>query len=202
MTETTNLFSDPAPDDGLTHDAPSGPAGGDSAAGSSPGQSGAVRSWADGQHAGGARGANGAGPLPTMLLPELQRLAQSLGITGTGRMRKGQLIAAIEERRQLPGSLAGPGEQREVNGNSVKRSVPAGAGTNRPLEQDAMESEGSGQLSMVSEDTAGFGGDRPAPGASAESAAPAMTDARTVPHPRPRWSAAQPTAPARPPAAR
>ena len=35
-----------------------------------------------------------------MLLPELQRVAQSMGITGTARMRKGQLIAAIEERRQ------------------------------------------------------------------------------------------------------
>ncbi len=34
-----------------------------------------------------------------MLLPELQRVAQSMGITGTARMRKGQLIAAIEERR-------------------------------------------------------------------------------------------------------
>ncbi|HUJ04525.1 MAG TPA: transcription termination factor Rho [Streptosporangiaceae bacterium] len=193
MTETTNLFSDPVPDDGVTHDAPSGPGGGDSAAGSSPAQSGAVRSWADGQDAGDSRGASGTGPLPTMLLPELQRLAQSLGITGTGRMRKGQLIAAIEERRQPPGGKAGgagvagaaaadavvpgAGTGREVNGNSVKRSVPAGAGTNRPFEQDAMESEGSGQLSMVSEYTAGLGGDQPASGTSAESAAPAVTGA-------------------------
>jgi transcription termination factor Rho len=35
-----------------------------------------------------------------MLLPELQRVAQSMGITGIARMRKGQLIAAIEERQQ------------------------------------------------------------------------------------------------------
>ena len=34
-----------------------------------------------------------------MKLPDLQRLAQSLGLAGTARMRKGQLIAAIEERR-------------------------------------------------------------------------------------------------------
>lgn len=34
-----------------------------------------------------------------MLLPELQSLAGSLGITGTGRMRKGDLIAAIQERQ-------------------------------------------------------------------------------------------------------
>ena len=34
-----------------------------------------------------------------MLLPELQRLAQSLGMTGTGRMRKGELVAAIQQRQ-------------------------------------------------------------------------------------------------------
>jgi len=120
-----------------------------------------------------------------MLLPELQRMAQSLGITGTGRMRKGQIIAAIEERQQSSNSagagrnaqdaspaVAGTGQrpagqklddqkpseqtQSEVNGNSVKRDTPAGAGANRPFEQDAMESEGSGQLSMVSEFTSGL----------------------------------------------
>ena len=44
-----------------------------------------------------------------MLLPELQRLAQSMGIQGTGRMRKGQVIAAIEER-QRGGEAAQSGE--------------------------------------------------------------------------------------------
>lgn len=37
--------------------------------------------------------------LAAMLLPELQSLAASLGITGTGRMRKGELISAIQERQ-------------------------------------------------------------------------------------------------------
>jgi transcription termination factor Rho len=99
-----------------------------------------------------------------MLLPELQRMAQSLGITGTGRMRKGQVIAAIEERQQNTNSAGAAGEpkrpaaqnQREANGNSVKRDAPAGAGANRPFERDAMESEGSGQLSMVSGFTSGL----------------------------------------------
>ena len=31
-----------------------------------------------------------------MLLPELQSMAASLGISGTGRMRKGELIAAMQ----------------------------------------------------------------------------------------------------------
>ncbi|WP_238441364.1 Rho termination factor N-terminal domain-containing protein, partial [Frankia sp. AgW1.1] len=34
--------------------------------------------------------------LQAMLLPELQSMASSLGIQGTGRLRKGQLIAAIQ----------------------------------------------------------------------------------------------------------
>ncbi|HEX9033587.1 MAG TPA: transcription termination factor Rho [Streptosporangiaceae bacterium] len=160
MTETTNLFHDSSPTDDET-----ALGGGPSAAGgSSAEQTGAVRSWADSPDAGDSPGRR----LPTMLLPELQRLAQSLGIAGTGRMRKGQLIAAIEERqRPAPAvadaatSVAAPrsagGHQSEVNGNSVKRSAPAGAGANRPFEQDAMESEESGQLSMVSEYTGGVG---------------------------------------------
>ena len=34
-----------------------------------------------------------------MLLPELQRLATELGIPGTGKMRKSDLVAAISERQ-------------------------------------------------------------------------------------------------------
>ncbi len=183
MTETTNLFSDPAHDDPVVLDPAKDAGEGTVAAGSSPEQNSAVRSWPSGQDADESRGAGAHEPLPAMLLPELQRLAQSLGITGTGRMRKGQIIAAIEERQRGgavadggPGAnsataTAGPasGGERNVNGNPVKRDVPAGAGTNRPFEQDAMESEGSGQLSMVSDDTAGFG-ESPAAAGSAPSA--------------------------------
>jgi transcription termination factor Rho len=55
---------------------------------------------------GSRRGGSG---LSALLLSELQSLAGSLGITGTGRMRKGDLIAAIQER-QAGG--AGPGTPR------------------------------------------------------------------------------------------
>jgi len=37
--------------------------------------------------------------LSAMLLPELQSLAASLGISGTARMRKGELITAITDRQ-------------------------------------------------------------------------------------------------------
>src|SRR4051794_41097480 len=40
-----------------------------------------------------------AGGLAGKLLPELQQLAGDLGITGTARMRKSELIAAIQERQ-------------------------------------------------------------------------------------------------------
>ncbi|HEY8533556.1 MAG TPA: transcription termination factor Rho [Micromonospora sp.] len=42
--------------------------------------------------------------LSAMLLPELQSLAASLGISGTARMRKGELIAAIMERQAAAGT--------------------------------------------------------------------------------------------------
>jgi len=45
--------------------------------------------------------------LSGMLLPELQRLAGELGISGTGRMRKGDLVAAISARQVGGGAGAG-----------------------------------------------------------------------------------------------
>src|SRR5215813_8855930 len=38
------------------------------------------------------------GDLSKLLVSDLQRIAQELGISGTGRMRKGDLVAAIQER--------------------------------------------------------------------------------------------------------
>ncbi len=166
MTETTNLFPDSAEplskDDGVTLDVTDVSRQVSGAVGSSAEQADAVRSWPGSTPSDDTRGPGGGGQrLPAMLLPELQRVAQSLGITGIGRMRKGQLIAAIEEARRArdaDGSGAGRGSapvaaepavasiadranQSKSSGNSVKRSAPAGAGANRPFEQDAMESE-------------------------------------------------------------
>jgi transcription termination factor Rho len=75
-----------------------------------------------------------------MLLPELQRVAQSLGITGVGRMRKSQLIEAIQSRQG--GSAAGPGRSAKASAavdHSATRDAPAGAGASRHREQEAME---------------------------------------------------------------
>ncbi|MCZ2812504.1 transcription termination factor Rho [Modestobacter sp. VKM Ac-2979] len=46
--------------------------------------------------------------LSGMLLPELQRLAGELGIPGTGKMRKSDLVAAISERQVGAGSASEP----------------------------------------------------------------------------------------------
>ncbi|RYZ24702.1 MAG: transcription termination factor Rho, partial [Propionibacteriaceae bacterium] len=54
---------------------------------------------------GGARKRRGNG-LDSMVLPELKQLASSLGLKGTGAMRKGQLISAIQSA-QSGGSSSG-----------------------------------------------------------------------------------------------
>jgi transcription termination factor Rho len=63
-------------------------------------------------------------------MPELQRIAQELGIPATGRMRKSQLVEAIEARQ---------GSQSPRKQDSDQRGTSAGAGATRPLKQDQME---------------------------------------------------------------
>jgi len=67
-------------------------------------------------------------------MPELQQIAQGLGIPGAGRMRKGQLVEAIEARQ-------GGGPRQEggaARRGSDQRAASAGADATRPLKQDAM----------------------------------------------------------------
>ncbi|MEV4497831.1 Rho termination factor N-terminal domain-containing protein, partial [Micromonospora arborensis] len=62
--------------------------------------------------------------LSAMLLPELQSLAASLGISGTARMRKGELIAAISERQG--GNAAGTPRPRSHRGHRRPRLAALG----------------------------------------------------------------------------
>ena len=77
--------------------------------------------------------------LSAMLLPELQRMAQSMGITGTARMRKSQLVEAIQNRQG--GQTAAPHATRRSAAldNSAQRVASAGADAPRHREQDDME---------------------------------------------------------------
>ena len=115
VSDTTEILSDVPT---ASEDAPAGISAPPAAAGG-PSQAPKSRS----------RGGSGAG-LSSLLMPELQRIAQTLGIPGAGRMRKSQLIDAIEARQG--GSAAGKG--------SGQRAASAGAGATRPARQDAMES--------------------------------------------------------------
>ncbi|RBY96575.1 transcription termination factor Rho [Blastococcus sp. TF02-8] len=70
--------------------------------------------------------------LAGMLLPELQRLAGELGIPGTGRMRKSDLVAAISARQVGGADAAAPAPRTEsADGADTARGVAA---TAAPLE--------------------------------------------------------------------
>jgi transcription termination factor Rho len=80
-----------------------------------------------------------------------------MGITGTGRMRKSQLIEAIQSKQgggaapaQDTGRSAGPtaGNGSAALDNSVQRGASAGAGAPRHREQDAMESDTTTQPAL------------------------------------------------------
>ncbi|HVA62037.1 MAG TPA: transcription termination factor Rho [Mycobacteriales bacterium] len=79
-----------------------------------------------------------------MLLPELQGMATELGISGTAKMRKSELISAIEERRNPPPALAnGNGSSSPESrawvapaGDSPASAGPGAAGERPPPRQD------------------------------------------------------------------
>src|SRR3984957_7611464 len=75
------------------------------------------------------------GDLSKLLVSDLQRIAQELGISGTGRMRKGALVAAIQER-----TGGGRSTARSAT-KSATRGTSAGADAPRPLNQDTMEAD-------------------------------------------------------------
>ena len=110
------------------------------------------------------------GDLSKLLVSDLQRLAQELGISGTGRMRKGDLVAAITERT---------GGVRSAPKQSATRAASAGADTARPLNQDAMEADTSARSATAAAPVPVGNGDAPAadrPSGFAETDRPAVSD--------------------------
>ena len=67
-------------------------------------------------------------------MPELQKIAQTMGIPGAGRMRKGQLVEAIQARE---GGTPRP-DTSVANQGSDQRVASAGADSTRLRKQDAM----------------------------------------------------------------
>jgi transcription termination factor Rho len=167
VSDTTDLLSDATPASG---DSPIG----HSAASAAPRSSG-----------------RGGDDLSKLRVSDLQGLAQQLGISVTARMRKGDLVAAIQERRG-----GGRSATAKTSEESVTRVASAGAGAPRPLNQDAMEADtsvrsGIGDAAPVgagigdaprtaSGGQAGVGGDRTV-SAAVQQSAPAGQPAGTEP---------------------
>src|SRR5688572_25437725 len=135
-----------------------------------------------------------------MLLPELQRLAAELGISGTGRMRKGDLVAAISAR-QVGGEGAGgtptdgaPAEIPAARGADTARGVAA---TAAPVEAPISGGANSGPLTASSDAATEAAprrrraASRPAGAPTVEGTAPAGEATPTAPEP----TAPEPTAP-------
>jgi transcription termination factor Rho len=94
-----------------------------------------------------SRSRGGTG-LSSKLLPELQQMAQSMGIQGAGRMRKGQLVEAIAARQGGAGN---------ANQGPDQRVASAGADSTRLRKQDAMEPATHTQAGIGDGATAGIG---------------------------------------------
>ena len=94
-----------------------------------------------------SRSRGGTG-LSSLLLPELQRMAQSMGIQGAGRMRKGQLVEAIQARQGGTGI---------ANQGSDQRVASAGADSTRLRKQDGMEPATPSQPGIGDGAAAGIG---------------------------------------------
>jgi transcription termination factor Rho len=78
--------------------------------------------------------------LDGMVLAELQQLASGLGIKGTARMRKSQLIETIKERQASAGAPA-PAAQTAAPADAAAADKPKRRATSRTrLEQAAAES--------------------------------------------------------------
>jgi transcription termination factor Rho len=129
VSDTTEILSGTS---NVPEDAPAGTSAPPAAEGGSP--KGDLGSPPAAAPTSKSRGRGGAG-LSSMVMPDLQRIAQGLGIPGAGRMRKGQLIEAIEARQG-----GGPREEGSAaHRGSDQRAASAGADATRPVKQDAME---------------------------------------------------------------
>jgi transcription termination factor Rho len=118
------------------------------------------------------RRASGAG-LAAMKLAELQQLAQQMGIRGTGRMRKGEVITAIQEKQGGGGARAAA-----PSGNAARQPGPATADEVRAAVEPAasqvqVAADGAGPARSAGEDQLPF--DR------AETSAPVTDTGRQQP---------------------
>ncbi|MHB9758821.1 transcription termination factor Rho [Streptomyces sp. BYX5S] len=101
-----------------------------------PAASSADASAAPAAGASGSRRRRGTG-LDGMVLAELQQVASGLGIKGTARMRKSQLIEVIKEAQSGGGKSAAPAKSAEAAETKPKRRATSKARTGEESAADA-----------------------------------------------------------------
>ncbi len=109
------------------------------------------------------RRAAGSG-LTAMLLPELQSMATSLGISGTARLRKGELIAAIQEQQsggdaRVPGARSAGSDVATAPQRETTRSVARADAPRAEVRAD-VRTEGFDSAPVEVERSNGDRGDR------------------------------------------
>jgi len=118
------------------------------------------------------RRATSGGGLASLVLPELQSLAGDLGITGIGRLRKSQLIEAIQERQGTRGPASTPATSAPVSqpagraGDSAPSAGAVGAAAANGGGRAGSAAQGSGA------DSSGAAQGSGAEGSAAESSGP------------------------------
>ncbi|MFI5510895.1 transcription termination factor Rho [Mycobacterium sp. NPDC051804] len=112
----------------------------------------------------GVASGNRAGSLSTMVLPELRALAKQIGVEGASGMRKGELVAAIRERRgDSNGATAKADDAKAAPADAAPASTttapeaPAEAGEQTEQQRPRRERRGSSR-----ESGAPSGSDQPA----------------------------------------
>src|ERR1700742_2078602 len=172
----------------LVSDTTEFPAGAASAPGETPLGSSAPSGNAapEGSPAAKGRRRQGTG-LSSLLLPELQQVAQQMGIAGTGRMRKSQLIAAIQEK-QGGGASAAParGGRGAAHGTASVAAAPpsppeATPRSPRASRNGARSGRANGSQQQLSFDQNASGDNAPQAAAAAQAPAPAASGAQPAP---------------------
>jgi len=123
------------------------------------------------------RRATSGGGLASLVLPELQSLAGDLGITGIGRLRKSQLIEAIQERQGTRGpastpATSAPGSQRTERSDDGAPSAGAvGAAAAHGAEAGGAAGANGGGRAGSAAQGSGAESSGAAPGSGAEGSA-------------------------------
>ncbi|MHB1490233.1 MAG: Rho termination factor N-terminal domain-containing protein, partial [Cellulomonas sp.] len=101
-------------------------------------------------------GGSARGAISAMRLPELQSLAAELGVTGTSKMRKSDLLDAIKERRggAAPSARVGARRTAPVPAASASASIESTGPNGRTSSNGHTSSNGRASSTARAESTA------------------------------------------------